>query len=482
MNGTTATAQPAPHRLLAQSLIFMGMSLAVISSLGAPLIPQIATSYHVSLAVAQWSLTITLLAGAIATPVFGRLGDGPHRRTVTYVAIGAALAGCVLAALPLGFTELLVGRALQGVGVALTPLAIATARDNLPEARAKSTVSMVSIATAAGVGLGYPLTGLIAQGLGLHAAFWFGALMSAGSLFAARAVLPATRHLTHRPLDKTGALLLGLGLAGILVVLSDGGTWGWASVRVILLAVLSVLVLAIWVVHELRTRHPLVDLRVARSRAVVAANVIIVLLGIGLYLMMSLVTRLAQAPTLTGYGFGASIAVTGLALLPFSVTSVLANKGETALGRRMSARHVLILACGIFLLSQICFALAHSALWHMFLAMGVMGLGVGCAFAVIPNLVVRAVPANETGSAISFNQVLRCVGYTIGSALSATVLQASTPAGKLLPTSGGYTMASLVGIALALLTVLVAVTLAPRHAAARTAVTHTAPEGTPVGR
>lgn len=134
------------------------MLVAVVSSLGAPLVPTIAAEEHVSLTDVQWSLTVTLLVGAVVTPVMGRLGDGPRRRAVILGALAAVLAGCALAALPLGFGWLLAGRALQGLGLGLTPLAIATARDALPPERSRPAVAMLSVTTVAGVGLGYPVT------------------------------------------------------------------------------------------------------------------------------------------------------------------------------------------------------------------------------------------------------------------------------------------------------------------------------------
>ena len=113
-------------------LIFIGTVVAVISSLGAPLVPAIASSTGASLPHAQWALTITLLVGAVATPVVGRLGDGPHRRAVVLVVLGLVTLGGVLAALPLGLGWLIAGRGLQGFGLGLTPVAIAIARTRSP--------------------------------------------------------------------------------------------------------------------------------------------------------------------------------------------------------------------------------------------------------------------------------------------------------------------------------------------------------------
>ncbi|MDP9434908.1 MAG: MFS transporter, partial [Actinomycetota bacterium] len=185
--------QDVRTRALVPVLLFVGTVVALVSSLGAPLVPTIAEVDDVSLAAAQWSLTVSLLVGAVATPALGRLGDGPRRKQVVVAVLLAVLAGCVLAALPLGFEALLAGRALQGLGLGLTPLAMAVAREALPPDRARSAVAMLSVTTVAGVGIGYPLTGLVTDVFGLHGGFWSAAAISGAAALLAAGVLPASR-------------------------------------------------------------------------------------------------------------------------------------------------------------------------------------------------------------------------------------------------------------------------------------------------
>ena len=437
-----------PSRALVPILVFLGMVVAIVSSLGAPMIPTIAAAYRVPLADAQWSLTITLLVGALATPTMGRLGDGPHRRIVIITALAAVTLGCVLAALPLGFHALLAGRALQGAGMGLTPLAMATARDALQGERARSTVALLSITTVAGVGLGYPLTGLIAHAWGFEAGFWFGAIVSALALASAAIVLPPpTAHRAAR-LDWIGALLLAASLSGLLLALSRGEQWGWTSARTLTLLPVSIALAVAWVFHELRTPHPLVELRLVRNESVLAADATAVLAGVGMYLLLATVVRFVQTPPSAGYGFGASVVVAGLVLLPFSMASVLSSRLAAFIARRISPLAVLPTGCGIFVLAMLEFALARGDMLHVVIAMTIAGLGVGCTFAAMPGLIVRSVPPHETGSAMSFNQVLRYVGYSTGSALSATILEMHTPVGAALPTDRGYGAIAWVGCGL----------------------------------
>ena len=112
------------------------------------------------------------------------------------------------------------------------------------------------------------------------------------------------------------------------------------------------------------------------------------------------------------------------------------------------------------------FALARSQLWEVFLVMAVAGLGVGAAFAAFPALIVSAVPASETGSAMSLNQVLRYTGFAIGSALTATILTAATADGAPAPAAGGYTTVAVLGLVVCLATALVTWVTAPRRGSA----------------
>jgi MFS family permease len=453
------TALTFREKALTPTLVMIGLCVALISSLGAPLIPTIANDNHVTLAAAQWSLTITLLVGAIATPLIGRLGDGSHRRRVLIFVVSGVFTGSLIAALPLGFTALLAGRALQGLGLALIPLVMSVARDHLPNG-GRSTISLLSVTAITGVGLGYPITGFLAEHGGVHGAFWFGTTLSAIAVLLAVLFVPKAPTRVKRPLDLVGGALLAAGLAMLLLALANGGSWGWTSGTVLSLAVGAVALLCAWGWWTLHTAHPLIDLRLFRYRGVQIANLSGALSGMGMYITISMTIRLAQTPTSTGYGIGASVALASVILLPMSAGSILSSRLFALFVRRRLPADLLIpVGTLILLLAMVVFALSRSTLWQLAIILGIVGLGIGITVSVMPSLIMRSVPSTETGSAMGFNQVLRTASYSVGSAISGSILEAHTKAGQSLPTSSGYQVGAYFGIALCVLTLVLLVPL-----------------------
>lgn len=454
-------------RVLLPALVFTALTASVVSTLGAPMVPTIAREQHVPLSAAQWVLTSTLLAGAIAGPVLGRLGDGPRRRVAIQGALTCVLVGSVLAALAPDLTLLLAGRTLQGAGMGLLPLTIAVAREHLSAERIRSGITMLSVTTSVGAGVGYPLTGVIAQHLDYRSGFWFAALLGALSLLVVQWVVPPGSSTPRRPLDVLGAALLCSGLALLLLAVSQGVAWGMTSSATLGCLGAGAAVLPLWIMHALRARNPLVDIRVMRNRAVLAANATALLTGIGMYSVLSLVNLYTQVAERAGYGFHLSLTAAGLVLLPMSLGSLLANRLTAALVARFGLNQLLPLGSLVITLDLIMLALWREHLPVLALGTFLLGVGVGAAYAVMPLLIVRHVPPSETGSATSFNQVLRTVGGSLGSAAISALMLAYTPADSDIPEGGAYTVALLATAAATFLGVICALVLPPRRRAAQ---------------
>jgi predicted MFS family arabinose efflux permease len=460
--GRSHTRSQRPAVLVA-TLVFIALVVAAIGSLGAPLITSVAETYRVSLAAAQWTLTSTLLAGAVAIPLLGRLGDGPRRRTTVVGTLAAVVAGSLATVVPGPFWLLLAGRAAQGVGLGLTALMMPTARDHLAE-RSGRTIALLSVASTAGIGVGYPMAALLTELAGVRAAYALGLAVTAAALAAALLALPGDDPgRPGRPVDWSGAVLLGAGLAAVL--LATGDTDLWTTELPVAAAVLAVGVVTLtgWAVIERRRPSPLIDLTALRHPAVAGANLVMGVGGVGMYLLLTLITRYVQTPPGAGYGYGLSTFQAGLVLVPFSALGFLAGRIVPRLGGRMSPFQLLAGSGGIVVVAFAVFAAARGSLAGSVTAMAVLGLGVGGFSAAMPQAILAVTPATETASAMGLNQVVRAVGFSTGSALGGLVLAASTPAGELLPTSGGYTVAAWAGAAVTALSVGIAAATGVRY-------------------
>ncbi|PSL08126.1 MFS transporter [Haloactinopolyspora alba] len=450
-------------RLLVPALMFIALVVAAVASLGAPLITSVATTFHVSLDSAQWTLTIALLSGAVATPVLGRLGAGPHRRATILATLAIVVVGSALTVLPLPFAWLLVGRAAQGVGLGLTALMMGMARDHLPEERSAATIALISVVSIIGAGVGYPLAALLAEFGGLPAAYGLGLLVSAVAFVTAWRSVPVAPEGRSAHVNVAGAVVLTAALLLVLFLAGERSLWSRHLVVAVTLAVAAVILLCVWTVSELRTKTPLVDVRAVRHPAVARANLAMFVGGIGMYLLFTLITRYAQTPHSAGYGFGLTTFVAGLVLIPFSVLGFVAGKLTPRVRERIDGPLLLAGSAVIVGGGFVLFATARSNLAELLAAMGVLGFGVGGFAAAMPGVILAVTPKSETSSAMSFNYVVRSVGYSLGSAIGGLVLAAGTGPGRLFPNDDAYTTAALIGVAAMTMTTLTSLALARRR-------------------
>ncbi|WP_405766898.1 MFS transporter [Streptomyces sp. NBC_00080] len=454
---------PPEARLLVPALMFIALVVAAVASLGTPLITSVATTFHVSLDSAQWTLTIALLSGAVATPVLGRLGAGPHRRATILATLAIVVVGGALTVLPLPFAWLLVGRAAQGVGLGLTALMMGVARDHLPEERSAATIALISVVSIIGAGVGYPLAALLAEFGGLRAAYGLGLLVTAIAFVTAWRSMPAAPEGRSAHVNVAGALVLAGGLFLVLFLAGERSLWSRHLAVAVTLAVAAVLLLFVWTVSELRTKTPLVDVRAVRHPAVAGANIAMLVGGSGMYLLLTLITRYAQTPHSAGYGFGLTTFVAGLVLIPFSVLGFVAGKLTPRVRERIDGPLLLAGSAAIVGGGFVLFATARSNLAELLAAMGVLGFGVGSFSAAMPGVILAVTPKSETSSAMSLNYVVRSVGYSLGSAIGGLVLAAGTATGRLFPNDDAYTTAALVGVAAMAITTMACLALARRR-------------------
>ena len=137
----------------------------------------------------------------------------------------------------------------------------------------------------------------------------------------------------------------------------------------------------------------------------------------------------------------------GLVLVPFSALGFAGGRLAPALRARLPLTVILAAGAAVVLAALVMFALARARAWESFVVMGALGFGVGTFSAAMPGVILAVTPPGETSSAMSFNLVVRSVGFSVGSALSGFILSAYTPRGRAFPAAAGYSAAAWAGVA-----------------------------------
>jgi predicted MFS family arabinose efflux permease len=450
-----------------------GLLVSLLQTAVVPLMPQFPALLSVSPSSAAWLLTATLVAGAVSAPVLGRLGDMYGKRRMLVLSLGIILVSAVLAAVAPNFAVLVVARAMQGVGFGVIALGMSLMRDVLPPAKVAGGVGLMSSSLGVGGAIGPPVTGILAQHGGWRLLFVAVALGALALLVVVTRMVPESRLRSGGRFDIIGAIGVTAGLVCLLLGISKGSEWGWTSPIVLGLLAAAAAVLMLWGRYELRCSSPLVDLRVAARPAVLRTNLASVLLGFSIFATSALATRILQAPVTTGYGFGLSMLVAGVLLLPIGGSMVIFSSVSARISRRRGPRTAVITGSALLVAGNAGIASLPGSVWLVVVAATVGAVGAALAYSALPLLIMRAVPATETAAANSFNTLMRQLGTSTVTAVAAAVsgVLVVRVDGHVLPAGSAYTIIFLVAAAAALVALVVAArTPAPPAVDTRTEV------------
>jgi EmrB/QacA subfamily drug resistance transporter len=435
------TDAPRQHYNVTFALLAVaGSAYALLQSLVAPALPDLQRALHTSVNSVSWVLTAYLLSASIATPLIGRLGDMHGKQRLLVVVLVLMCVATVVSAVAASLAVMLVGRVIQGAAGGLFPLAFGIIRDEFPRERVAGGIGLMSALLGVGGGAGIVLAGPIVDHLDYHYLFWLPLILLVPATVAIHRFVPESPVRVRGSANWLGAVLMSVGLASLLVAVSEAPVWHWSSARTVILLAVGMVVLAVWVWSEARSHQPLVDMRMMRIRGVWTTNAVAALLGFGMYSSFILLPDFVETPSRVGYGFGASVTGAGLFLVPATIAMLVFGAQTGRLERRFGSKPPLLagalLASGAYAL----LAAARTEKWEIYVAAAVLGAGIGLAFAAMVNLIIENVGPAETGIATGMNTVTRTVGGAFGGAAVASIL-ADTVGASGYPSNTGFTAA-----------------------------------------
>ncbi|MBM9464075.1 MFS transporter [Aeromicrobium sp. YIM 150415] len=435
------------HRLTLVVLCGAVGTFTMQQSLVVPVLPQIQEHFDSDQSSTTWLLTGYLLAASIVAPLLGRLGDSIGKQRTLIAALSVLTFGGAVASLAPDIGWLIVARLLQGAGGALLPISFGILRDTSPPTRLTRSIGLISSLTAVGFALGLVIGGPIVSLVGIRGLFWLPMTVTLAILVGACIVVPSSPPTTLALPSLAPAILLTGWLVALLLVVSRGAGWGWSSPVVIGLAGSTPFLFAAWIIAERRSRIPLIDLGMMRARGVWTSNLVVFLSGFGMFGAFGFLPQLLQTPRAAGYGLGASIAETGIFMLPWALTSFLGGIFAHRILERLPVRGV---ACVAMLLGSAAFigmGTAHDQPWMIYLWTAIQGAGSGIVLACLTVTVVASVPPWQAGVANGMVSNIRSIGGAIGTAaMTALVTAHHTSSGH--PVETGYTLGfTMLGIA-----------------------------------
>ncbi|WP_066172408.1 MFS transporter [Gordonia hydrophobica] len=448
------------------TLCLGGLVASLMQTLIIPIQPELPRLLNTSISNASWVITATLLGGAVAMPIAGRLGDMYGKQRVILASSLLLVAGSLICAVGDTLIPMLVGRTVQGLAMGFIPVGISLMREVTPPHLTSMAVAAMSATLGVGGAIGLPLSAWIAQTWDWHALFWASAGLAALITVLVIVVVPHVPDQAGGRLDVVGAIGLAVGLCSALIAISKGKDWGWTSGTTLGFFVVGIVVLVAWAWFELRHGDPLIDLRSSAKPTVLLTNIAAVAVGFGMMAQAIVVPMMLEVPAAAG-GFGQSILQTGLWMAPGGIMMMLFAPISGMLINRLGAKLTLAIGASVLGIGYLTAFFLMNAPWQLAVASIIASAGVGIGYAAMPTLVMGAVPLTEAGAAVGLNGLMRAVGTTLSSAVMAVVLAASTVSlgGHAIPTHSAFKWCFLIGAVAAFVGVGITM-LIPREKAA----------------
>jgi len=448
-------------------LVVLGLIAIMVmftESMLIPALPTLQAEFNSTATWTAWILSIYLVVGTVSTPIFGSLGDSYGKKKMLLICMALYTFGVIANGFAWNMPSLLCFRALQGLGLAMFPLAYALIRDEFPPEKVAMATGIVSAMFGVGTTVGLVAGSWITDNFGWRMTYHTVVPIAIIITLLAAYLLRESPMRTPSRVDYLGAGTFSVGIITFLVTMTEGQNWGWASQNTIGLLAISIIFFALFLVVESRVSQPMINLTVLSKRNVLFTNVTAFVVGLGMFMMFQAIVYLVRSPP--PIGFGSSIFDAGLLYVPGSILLLVAGPLAGVVVSKRGAKLPLVLGSVVLSASFLYFYLQHDTKLQVVFGLMVMSLGMGFMMVSMINIIIQSVRQAETGMATAMNTLFRTTGGVVGPTIAGVFLAQyvspliiQTPrgpiSGPLLPNATAFNYIFLTALAISIVGVLV---------------------------
>jgi MFS family permease len=449
-----------------------------------PAIPDFIRDFNISYNTSSWILSSYLIAGAVMTPIAGRLSDIYGKKKILLIVMAVYSTGILAGGFANSIEFMLAARAAQGIGMSMFPIAFGIIREILPERKLAIGQTIFSSTFSGGAVVGLMVGATIIQNFGWQATFF--------SIFPIAVILglvirkliqvrnPATleakmeggvgndekkNSIKTQTIDLKGTLALAVTiisfLAGISFLESNSTDAGFLVAGLFSVAAVS---LAVFIVIEKKVSSPLLDLKLMTHKMILPATIILMMVFLCMFMVYQTIPILVRSPQ--PLGFGGDALVTASVQLPFMIVLLIGTIMSGFILNRVGNTRLTLLGTIISAIGFISLFLFHSTEFMVSVALTIISAGLSLSITGGFNIVLLSAPIQATGIALGMTLLLNLVGMSIGPSIAAMFQQmyqgtVEGVAGRF-PTHDAYNLIFLTAAIISLASIALALALARR--------------------
>jgi MFS family permease len=437
-----------------------------------PAIPDLIKEFHVSYSMSSWILTAYLISGAVMTPIAGKLSDIYGKKKILLIIMVIYAVGVSTAGFATNIYFMIFARAIQGIGMSMFPIAFGIIRDQFPREKISIGQGVITSMFASGAVIGLSVGGFIIQDYGWRATFFTIIPIAIALLLIIRHFIHLNQdeqkeydqgkhqeqqsHVTNKDsqknidnaksnndksanqIDIKGALLLAVAITSFLLVLtfietsgssnsttSIGNTYdnddNNTSISIVAFLIVGIISLLLFIIIERRSKHPLVDFRLMLNKAILPANLIIMIVGMSMFMVFQTIPILVRNPE--PIGFGENAISTGKVQLPFAIILLIFGPTSGFIISKLGSLKPIIAGTIITAIGFFGLLILHSTEFLVSINLAILSTGLSLTSVGAMNVIILSTPKQFSGISLGMSSLMRIVGASIGPALAGMFMQ-----------------------------------------------------------